>query len=145
MIQTDTVQQNAEKTAIDIFNTGSPNKETALYIAEQLHQYGDRLTAEAEREQNLTGKIECNVGCCYCCYSTVYISPVEAILIGHFVTENYSLKKIDALIKRAMNNIRLTSGKTREERIVVWEKTPCIFLENEKCSIYSVRPFTCRA
>ena len=32
-----------------------------------------------------------------------------------------------------------------EEKQTPWDFTPCIFLENNSCSIYPVRPFMCRA
>ena len=139
------IVKKAETIASDIFKIGAKNMDTALLLIRSLYKYGEDLVETIERKKKIPGKIECKVGCSYCCYAQVSLTPPEAVFIGHFIKENYSLRQTDALMKRSTGNIRLTKGKSLEERIDIWEKTPCIFLENDKCSIYEVRPFICRA
>lgn len=139
------ILQKAYDMAMDIFRTGGKNEETALMLTRNLIKYGENLVERIEREKGIKHKIDCKIGCSFCCYSRISLTPAEAVLISHFIKENYSLQKTDALLKRATNNLRLTQDKSEEERINLWGKTPCIFLHDDTCSIYDVRPFICRA
>lgn len=131
--------------AIDILKTGGTNKDTALLLMQNLYKFGGNLVERIERQEGIDLKIDCKIGCSFCCYSQVSLTPAEAVLISGYIKDNYSLKKTDTLMKRATNNLRLIKGKSEDERIGLWEKTPCIFLEDDACSIYDVRPFICRA
>lgn len=139
------IVKKAESMAADIFKAGGKTKETALLLAKNLYIFGEDQVDSIERKEGLTHKIECSMGCSYCCYSQVSLTPPEVVLIGSFIKENYSLSKTDALMKKANKNIRLTMGKSADERIDLWEKTPCIFLDDDVCSIYEARPLICRA
>lgn len=139
------IVQKAYDLAIDILKTGGKNEETALLLTRNLYKFGEDLVERIERQKGIDLKIDCKIGCSFCCYSRVSLTPAEAILISHYIKENYSLKKTDDLLKRATNNLRITQGKSDEERINLWGKTPCIFLQDDTCSIYNVRPLICRA
>jgi Fe-S-cluster containining protein len=129
----------------DLLETAGFTGENILLLVRNLYQHGEKLVNVIEREKGITQHIECKSGCSYCCYAQVSLTPPEAFLISSYIRDNYSLKNMDLLMKRTSNNIRLTRDKSLEERIKVWGKTPCIFLEDTKCSIYDVRPFICRA
>lgn len=137
--------KKAKDLVSDIFKTQGKNRDTVIIIMKKLYQLGDELVDITEKKENVANKIDCNVGCSYCCYTRVTLTPPEALLIGQYVKESYSLKQTDGLMKRISNTLRMTKGKSPEELVSFWGKTPCIFLDNEKCTIYNVRPFLCRA
>ncbi len=137
--------KKAEDMVSGFFITGGERWETVPVIIRKLYQLGGELVERTEKQKNITNKIECNVGCPYCCYTRVKLTPCEALHIGQHIRENYSLRQTDILMKRITNTLRQAKGKSTEELASFWEKTPCIFLENEKCSIYNIRPFICRA
>jgi len=137
--------KKAEELVSDIFKTQGKNRDTVLIIMKKLYQLGEELVDIKEKKENIANKIECNVGCSYCCYTRVTLTPAEALLIGQYVKENYSLKQTDGLMKRISNTLRMTKGKSPEELVSFWGKNPCIFLAHDKCTIYNVRPFICRA
>lgn len=137
--------KKAENLVTDIFKTQGKNRDTVSIIMKKLYQLGDEIIEATEKKENVANKIDCNVGCSYCCYTRVTLTPAEALLIGQYVKENYSLKQTDGLMKRISNILRMTKGKSPEELVLFWGKTPCIFLDQDKCTIYNVRPFICRA
>lgn len=143
--ETNYLVKKAENLVSDIFKTQGKNRDTVSIIMKKLYQLGDELVETTEKKENVANKIDCKVGCSYCCYTQVALTPAEALLIGQSVKENYSLKQTDSLMKRISSTLRSAKGKSPEELVLFWGKTPCIFLENEKCSIYNVRPFICRA
>ncbi len=127
------------------FITGGEKWETVPFILKKLYQFGGELVDQTEKKEGLDRRIECNVGCPYCCYTRVTLMPCEALHIGQHIRENYSLRQTDALMKKMSQTLRLAKGISPGELPSFWRKTPCIFLENDKCSIYAIRPFLCRA
>lgn len=96
-----------------------------------------RLVRHSERTNNL--KIQCRKNCSYCCYQLVSISLAEACnIICHIgesrITEMLPILKEDAK-QLAEPSMTVHSAASR----------PCHFLKDNLCSIYPVRPFSCRS
>ncbi len=141
----DALKIKAEEITAEIIQQTNKSDETALQIMDNLYSFGESIVERTETKGNLTKNIKCSKGCSYCCYAQVSVTPPEAIFIGNYLNENYSLSQTDQLLKHIRHNISLTDGKSLEERVLVWEQTPCIFLFDGVCSIHPVRPFICRA
>lgn len=77
-------------------------------------------------ENALIGLTPCQDKCSHCCNMPVVISQAEADLIG---------KQIGRTPKRV---------QYRREANDSYIGQPCPFLKNDRCSIYSARPFECR-
>lgn len=113
-------------------------------------------------------KCQCKPGCAHCCNHWVEdVNSFETILIGDFIKKNYP-EKIELFIKifedddkhlQLVNSImeqKLAAEKDSEELHHLDQtdlllasyyqlKRPCALLdENGGCSVYSVRPVTCR-
>lgn len=140
----DALKKKSEEITNDIIRLTKKSGDSAIHIIKKLLEFGESIIDKTELGGNIRKNIKCSKGCYYCCYAQVSVTPPEAILIGTFLNENYSLSKTDQLLKKIKNNISLTEGKSLEERISIWEKTPCIFLADNECSIHDVRPFICR-
>lgn len=143
--ENDALKKKSEAMAKDIIRLTKKSGDTAIHLMEKFLEFGENIIDKTEIDGDIRKNIKCSKGCYYCCYAQVSVTPPEAIYIGKFLQENYSLSKTDQLLKKIKNNISLTEGKSLEERIRIWEKTPCIFLSDNECSIHAVRPFICRA
>lgn len=137
--------KKSEEITNEIIRISGKSDDTADLIMKKLFTFGDDIVEKTETKGKISQNIQCSKGCGYCCYAQVSITPPEAIFIGNYIQANYSLNKTDQLFKKIKNNIALTKGKSLEERISIWEKTPCIFLYDNECDIHPVRPFICRA
>lgn len=89
--------------------------------------------------------VECGPGCSYCCYTQVKLTPAEALFAFSWIAREFSDQDQILLWKRVDSNRRLTEGRSLSARVKIKESTPCIFLKDNKCSIYPVRPFICRS
>jgi Fe-S-cluster containining protein len=89
--------------------------------------------------------VSCRSGCSYCCHSLIKVIPAEALLIDSFLRRNLLNNDIQILKTSILKYQLLVKGKTLKERVSIKDKTPCIFLKEDDCSIYPVRPFICRA
>lgn len=79
----------------------------------------------------------CKKGCAHCCYQFLYATMDEAEYIYRYCNENGIPIDWDMI----MDQVRLDKDN--------WISRPegeckCIFLDNNTCSIYPVRPMACR-
>jgi Fe-S-cluster containining protein len=84
----------------------------------------------------------CKAGCDYCCRSgmRVKVTAEEADVIARRLQRDPTLISIrERVVSGAARTREMTNGQ-------YWEaKVACPFLENGNCSIYDVRPVSCRA
>ncbi len=102
--------------------------------------------------------LACHKGCAACCTQSVTMTTLEGEVILDFVKrtarEKWLFEKLAQAVPgksreaismnqfaEACLNHREIDGDTPGS----WDFTPCIFLEEERCSIYEVRPFGCRS
>ena len=105
--------------------------------------------------------VSCKLGCAACCRQLVTVSIFEAEALAAWIRGlpadrqqeleerfHQALSKLAAagLIDRMVNEDWF--GKTDSARKLaidyLYERIPCPFLEEERCSIYSIRPLVCR-
>jgi Fe-S-cluster containining protein len=87
------------------------------------------LTAPEEDKKD----IRCKAGCTACCFVDASITSEEATLIVEYCHKNNIAIDWDYLIKQVARGRKDFS-----------ELSKCVFLENDLCGIYEVRPSTCR-
>jgi Fe-S-cluster containining protein len=88
------------------------------------------------------GTIACQSGCDHCCYQSVGVTPPEALAILAHVQATRSLEELDTLRARLREYRAKTRDLAAHERVS--PDLPCPFLEGRACSIYPVRPLSCR-
>lgn len=85
----------------------------------------------------------CKEGCSYCCHLKVEVFSFEVYGIASYLMERWPLAKIEALLPRLEE--RAAQAKALSLDDFAAAHLPCVFLENNRCSIYPVRPNTCVA
>lgn len=90
-------------------------------------------------EENTSEPISCRAGCGFCCHQPVFTSHTEFETIReHLATEGRKIKR-DVLMNQKEN-----THDGVYKTIPVNERR-CVFLgDNQSCTIYEVRPLTCR-
>ena len=84
----------------------------------------------------------CQKGCDECCSMKVRALQPELILIAEFLEKNLSPELFKAQIEKLSETVdQLAACQSEREEL----KVACSFLDNGACSIYDVRPLTCRA
>lgn len=84
--------------------------------------------------------IDCKQGCSYCCHLRVSCYRIEAKAIAKHISTLPHWQK-DIFFERIADYCKKTP--TDKSKLLVLN-LPCPFLINSKCSIYEIRPFTCR-
>ena len=85
--------------------------------------------------------LQCGPGCGYCCHLKVTVSAAEALIILGYLHRHDRQSLYNELIN-SLNEPFAQRAITDNSKT-----TPCLFLDKSTllCSIYEVRPFTCRA
>lgn len=97
----------------------------------------DEIIAAAKRH---FGEPACSAGCAYCCHVFVTIGKQEARNVAEHVRGLDTAKRdeLRARIEDVAQKVAGTNADTYPPR------QPCAFLEDNRCSIYELRPFACR-
>lgn len=111
-----------------------------------LYEFYDRET------QNMS--FACRKGCSTCCTKSVTMTATEGEIIMAHLKAKGQMNEIHEILK---NTVTTNTPKHTPNQFVKkclekkecqeesWDLTPCCFLDNGSCSIYSVRPFSCRS
>jgi len=89
----------------------------------------DEVITRSNRENS------CKKGCSFCCHINVDVSEPEAALIAYHCRKNSI--RVDAAYLQKRVQVRRTE-------IAFSHFAACPFLKNNECTIYSVRPISCR-
>ena len=86
--------------------------------------------------------LACRAGCTWCCYFSVDVRAVEVFGILDFIDREFT----DVQRGRVYAEIRVNSSALRglDEMERMHRNVKCPFLNEGRCTIYSVRPQTCR-
>jgi len=120
------------------------HKDTILVAIQAVMDFVQK-TIEQLEVSGQSPAVSCGSGCSFCCHSLIRVIPAEALLIDAFIRSNFINKDVRVLKKTIREYRILIHGKNLKNRVAIKDKTPCIFLKKNNCSIYPVRPFICRA
>lgn len=129
------------------------NKESIEQILSLIDGYTNQLRALRTKNQDATiqevykaidgffntapeenkKEIQCKAGCTSCCFIEIDVSGDEASTIVNYCRENGIEIDREYLTKQAAVGRQVFSGISR-----------CVFLKENLCSIYPVRPIACR-
>lgn len=88
------------------------------------------------------GTLACRAGCAWCCYFSVDVRAVEVFRILNFVECTFSAARKTRLCGEIKSNAAALRGLDELERMR--RNVKCPFLDESRCTIYEVRPQTCR-
>jgi len=91
---------------------------------------------------NAQPAVACRGGCDHCCHQRVGVTPVEAALIALHIRATSTPAQLDELRLRLATFVDQTQELTGAERYS--PLYACPLLKDHLCSVYAVRPLSCR-
>jgi hypothetical protein len=88
------------------------------------------------------GELACRAGCGHCCHQVVGATAPEALAIYEHLRTTRTPDELAQVVTRIREAEERSRGLTSEERTS--PELPCPFLEEERCTVYEVRPLACR-
>jgi Fe-S-cluster containining protein len=102
--------------------------------------------AQGIREADEQQKISCKRGCHHCCYNLVKATLAEGAAIAVHLVERGEFEKYRPQLEKTAklaDSFVDAEGEDGSFRYLA-TKTPCAFLKDGECSIYDLRPMSCR-
>ena len=110
-------------------------------MAGDLAGYADEAIAIVRDEYQ--PRLDCKEGCSYCCCKPgVLVSVPELLRIVDRVQTTFDAAGVAALRDRARRYVEQLAGRSVDAPTD--ESFPCPLLSDGRCSVYDVRPLTCR-
>ena len=100
------------------------------------------LDAFLDRSASDGKPADCKKACSWCCHQEVFAITHELLYLHEHVLQTRDQKEREAFISRASERSLLTLNKPLEEQLLV--RSPCPFLTEGVCAVYSARPMACR-
>lgn len=120
---------------------GNRTLERTVELARSAMASTSRL-AEAAVALSPSRGLACGEGCSHCCFQAVGVSPPEVFAIHEHLHATRTPEELDGVARRIREADGRTRGLSGAERFS--PDLPCPFLEDQRCTIYAVRPLACR-
>lgn len=111
--------------------------ELARNVTAAMSRLSEALLANAP-----AGSVACRAGCDHCCYQVVGVTPPEAIAIVQYLKQTLSTEDLDRVRQHVAEHFERARGLSSSERFS--PEHACVFLRAGSCSVYEVRPLSCR-
>lgn len=119
----------------------APSASTAGHLGKKAMEATSTLVASL-LSRAPSGAIACRQGCAHCCHQRVGVTVPEALAIFEALVATRSAAELRTLHERVERAYHATRGLTRDERNS--PEHACPLLESGSCSVYEVRPLSCR-
>jgi len=125
----------ATRILLDILSGHSPSR------ASQAAKWAHEFFETSLRHNPSESQIECAKGCTFCCHLRVSAMAPEIFLIANQIRREHKndLESVLSRLRAVDRNSRGQSGAQRAK-----SKLPCGLLDGSLCTVYAVRPSTCR-
>jgi Fe-S-cluster containining protein len=102
-------------------------------------EYADNAVAAEAKHRPPRAPLACASGCAWCCHQRVGVAAPEVVRIVSYLRDARTQQEMDSTIERiqAVRKARSTAHRFSDG-------TPCPLLVDNRCSVYPVRPLTCR-
>ena len=120
---------------------GSRQPDVVDVIVNDAHSHADWLTDGAKRVIP-PGPIVCREGCSFCCHLRVVTTIPEVLQIAAKVRSNNDSDGTEALRQRIAQYRNATTGLDAAARRRL--RVACPLLVDDLCTVYAVRPMSCR-
>jgi Fe-S-cluster containining protein len=125
---------------LDSLNTGI-RLSTIISAAAEIARSADEALATVRDEYR--PPLHCKEGCSYCCCKPGVLTSIPELLrILDHVQSTFSADAVSELRERARRYARQIAGRNFNDPVN--ESVPCPLLVDGRCSVYEVRPLTCR-
>jgi hypothetical protein len=126
---------------------GTLARETTLEVVVALARNAMAATSrliESLLARAPAGAVACGAGCAHCCYQSVGVTPPEALAIFDHLSQTLAEADLQRVAARVGAARARTRGLSAAERFS--PELPCPFLDEAaaRCTIYEVRPLSCR-
>lgn len=128
----------------------SKNTNKLNYNSELINDFYLNIQQKTDKANEIYPDIECKTGCNRCCkfYGSPEVFDFEWENIKNYIESNFSEKEIKRIEKKLLNGFINSEEyflSNSDDNLNPETFFECPFIYKNQCSIYSQRPFICRA
>jgi Fe-S-cluster containining protein len=121
-----------------------PDKKRITQLYQKIFEYSNEITGLFLDQCRINiATVSCRKGCAWCCHQSVMILPGEAMVLAEWIKNSCNEPEREEIIQRLKKRNQITSCMKAPEFIHF--KMACAFLSEDSCSVYPVRPLSCRS
>jgi len=113
-----------------------------ITVVEQAANLADQSIQTAVNQSPPLPPLACREGCAWCCHKLVGTTAPEVFRIADYLRQHLPPEELEdvreRIIRRDEERIAMRSDRWSAARL------PCSLLVHDRCSVYPVRPLTCR-
>jgi Fe-S-cluster containining protein len=113
-----------------------------IAVAEAAAGRADKAVQDVTARYPPRPPLACKEGCAWCCHKRVGTTAPEVLRIAAFLRQNLSAEAYQAVRERILRGDEQRRA-LKEDRWAA-ARLPCPLLVQDRCSVYPVRPLTCR-
>lgn len=117
------------------------NRDAVVVLTRHVMDATSRL-ADGFIGRAANGTVACKPGCDHCCHQSVGVTPAEALTIVEHLQRTLSSEALQVRTTELAAARERTRGLSSQQRFS--PEHPCPFLRSAQCTIYEVRPLSCR-
>jgi Fe-S-cluster containining protein len=113
-----------------------------IEIADHAANLADKSIQEVTEECPPSPPLACREGCAWCCHRLVGTTAPEVFRIANYLQKHVAPQELERIQDQIVQRDEQRKS-LREDR---WSaaRLPCPLLADNRCSVYPVRPLTCR-
>ena len=127
-------------TALAVLRRGATPKDVVGLARQSMASTSTLIDGLLQRAS--PGALACRAGCDHCCRQSVGVTPPELFAIVQYLARTKSTSELATLRRRTSELSERTRGLSSRQRLA--SELPCPLLEEGRCSVYEVRPLSCR-
>jgi Fe-S-cluster containining protein len=128
-----------------------PDKQQMVPVDKQARRMGRKVLQVYQEEDPkalatvTAAKTTCREGCNHCCSNLIMTTLPEAVAVAEFLLSTvYWQARLPQLSQSIYKQFPALVAPDLTPQSYLEKKQPCVFLTEGKCSIYAVRPGSCR-
>jgi len=116
------------------------SKTTISTLQSSLRRHESLIKTVSEKASQI---VACKEGCSYCCsYCRVFVTPAEVFLLKQSLQQALSVEQLTRFISKLNEVVNYINSLNKHD--FYNKNIDCIFLENNMCRVYDIRPLSCR-
>jgi Fe-S-cluster containining protein len=140
--------EGAARVAKELYEEQGESTGTALAVASELSAFGGEMARTLVEQVEAVRRLPlaCSEGCSFCCRGTAVLAQaVEVLAIGAHLRKTRTEEQLVELRTRVDSMLTRVRDQDASQRAEGKEPCPLLDVEKGACTVYEVRPTSCRS
>lgn len=134
--------QDGFNLGMNALNSGGDESAIQNALGEMYVAIDNMINSVYALAQQQNQKIDCKIGCEFCCHQPVFALDYEMVFLQNYIKEYFDDETISEILEKAEKKEEKLGELKGQELLNA--KHPCPLLGEGACMVYEARPMACR-